>query len=370
MSSFPFPIERLDTPAILIDSELLGRNIREMQLLADRHGIGLRPHVKSHKSIALANRQIAAGAIGIAVAKLGEAEIMAEVGISDIQVANQVVGRIKIERMISLAKKITISCAVDSLDNLKELGELFGAHGLVANVLIEIDTGLHRSGLSRWEEILELAQAASASPHISLFGLMTHAGHAYAAQDQATRQRIGIDEGNQLVAFAERLRHESIAAPVISAGSTPTAQFVAATPGLTELRVGNYLLNDAIQVALGVAEWERCALSVLTTVISVHPDRLVIDAGSKVFSSDAGAHGSSLLSGYGQVVGLSATVTRLSEEHGVIVGEFAHLTKVGDRLRVIPNHACPVMNLAESAWLVESGSVIDKLEIDARAKTA
>lgn len=370
MRSFPFPIEQLDTPAILVDTALLDRNIREMQSLADRHGIGLRPHVKTHKSIALARRQIAAGATGIAVAKLGEAEIMAQGGISDIQIANQVVGRIKIERMIALAKKIFISCAIDSIDNLRELNELFGAHGLVANVLIEIDTGLHRSGLSRWEEILELAKTASLAPHLSLLGLMTHAGHAYAAQDLSARERISREEGDQLLAFAARLRHEGIPVPVLSAGSTPTAQLVAATPGLTELRVGNYLFNDAIQVALGVVPWEHCALSVLTTVISVHSDRIVIDAGSKVFSSDAGAHGSSLLAGYGQVLGLSATVTRLSEEHGVIVGEFAHLARMGDRMRVIPNHACPVMNLAESAWLVDTGSVTGELVIDARAKTA
>lgn len=370
MSRFPFPINQLDTPAILLDAAIVEGNIREMQALADRSGIRLHPHIKTHKSLALAKRQLKAGACGIAVAKLGEAEVMAAGGISDIQIANQVVGRAKIERMAALAEKIRINCAVDSMENLFEIDDIFRAYRLSANLLIEIDTGLHRSGLSRWEDVLPLVRAAEDAGNIIFSGLMTHAGHAYAAPDQPALERIGLDEGKIMADLANRLRNEGFDVPVVSVGSTPTAKYSATVPGVTELRVGNYIFNDAMQVSLGVAEWGQCALSLLATVISVHADRIVIDAGSKSFSSDAGAHGSTRLSGFGQVVGLPLTITRLSEEHGVIQGVFSNVLKVGERLRIIPNHACPVMNLAESVWWVDSGSVIERISIDARAKTA
>ena len=295
---------------------------------------------------------------------------MAAGGISDIQIANQVVGRAKIERMAALAEKIRISCAVDSIDNLREIDGICRAYGLQVRALIEIDTGLHRSGLSRWEDILPLARTAEDAGNISFDGLMTHAGHAYAATDQHALERIGLAEGKIMADLANRLRSEGFDVPVVSVGSTPTAKYAATVPGVTELRVGNYIFNDAMQVSLGVAEWGQCALSVLATVISVHADRMIIDAGSKTFSSDAGAHGSTRLSGFGQVVGLPLTITRLSEEHGVIQGKFPDPLKVEEKLRIIPNHACPVMNLAESAWVVESGSVIERITVDARAKTA
>ncbi|MBK7140463.1 MAG: alanine racemase [bacterium] len=370
MTRFPFPIKELDTPSILLDRTLITRNIEQMQSLADRSQVRLRPHIKSHKSIELAKLQLQAGATGVAVAKLSEAEVMAAAGINDIQIANQIVGQIKIERLAVLSEKCRVSCAVDSIENVHRLKEIFAANGKTAELFIEIDTGLHRAGLSHWSEVHTLAAAILSSPHTHLAGLLTHAGQAYAASDLRQIEEIGLAEGKIMVELAERLRSEGIEIPVVSVGSTPTARFSAAVPGVTELRVGNYIFNDAIQVALGVATWEECALSVLATVTAVHADRWVLDAGSKVFSSDTGAHGSMLLSGFGRMVGMSQTLTRLSEEHAVVASPPPDGLAVGDRVRIIPNHACPVMNLAERAWLVDSGSVIQEIRIDARAMTA
>lgn len=369
MDQSPFPIDLLETPAILIDLAVLDANIARMQALADARQLSLRPHIKTHKSVALANRQLAAGASGVAVAKLSEAEVMAEAGITDIQIANQIVGRSKIERLAALSERVALSTAVDSLENVLQMDDIFTAHGLVANVLIEVDSGLHRAGLSQWTEILDLAKEISHRPHCKFVGLMTHAGHAYAARSIEEVKSIAKREGSLLADLGERLRNEGFIVPIVSAGSTPTAYWVAQVPGITELRVGNYIFNDAIQVALGVAQWTDCALSVLTTVTSVHTDRVVIDAGSKVFSSDCGAHGSTLLSGFGQVIERALTVTRLSEEHGVVQLSRSGDFQIGDRIHIIPNHACPVMNLAQKAWLVQSGMVVDAIEIEARGMT-
>ncbi len=370
MTFASFSIEDLDTPAILIDREIMQQNITRMQALVDQYQLHLRPHIKTHKSVALAKRQLQAGATGIAVAKLSEAEVMARGGIDDIQIANQIVGRQKIERMAVLAEKVNLSCAVDSEQNLRQISEIFSTHGMTAKLYIEIDCGLYRAGLTEITHVVSLAKLMRSLPSIHFAGLLTHAGHAYAARTEAELELIGREEGELLVSLADKLRHDGIEVPSVSVGSTPTAKFAASVPGVSELRVGNYLFNDAIQVSLGVAQWEQCALSILATVTSVQDERFVLDAGSKVFSSDLGAHGSILLSGYGQILGLSRTVTRLSEEHAVVVADKPIGLSVGERVRVIPNHACPVMNLAERAWLVDSGMVVEEITVDARAMTS
>ncbi len=370
MPHFPFPIGELDTPAILIDVEILDDNITRMQTLANEHGVLLRPHIKTHKSIELTKRQLKAGACGIAVAKLGEAEVMADAGINDLQIANQIVGKQKIERLVALASRTTVSCAVDSPENVRQIEEIFRHYGLSIPLFIEIDSGLHRAGLCYFPEILQLAKLIQSSGHTKFAGLLTHAGHAYAASDPAQVEQIAQAEGSLLVSIAESLRHERIETPAVSVGSTPTAKWAVSIPEVTELRVGNYIFNDAIQVSLGVASWNECALSVLTTITSGREERFVLDAGSKVFSSDAGGHGSTRLSGFGQIVGMPLTISRLSEEHAVVAASLPQGLSVGERLRVIPNHACPVMNLARRAWLVRSGEVIGEITVDAAAMTS
>lgn len=272
-------LAELPTPALLIERSVLARNIGAMQQLADSHGVSLRPHIKSHKSIEIARMQLQAGAVGIAVAKLGEAEVMAGKGITDIQIANQVVGAENVGRLLALSSQAAVSCAIDSEANARQLSVVFADAGRKLPVLIEIDSGLHRCGLSGYEEIAALASIAGKLPGLTLAGIMTHAGHAYAAVPEEVAH-IGAEEGSLMVGLAERLRADGLTIDTVSVGSTPTARHAAASPGVTELRVGNYVFHDLMQVSLGVAALEQCALSVLTTVTSTpSPHRAVVDAG-------------------------------------------------------------------------------------------
>ncbi len=364
--SFPFPLELVDTPAILVERSVLTDNIARMQQFAQTCGVQLRPHIKTHKSVQLAMLQLKAGAAGIAVAKISEAEVMAKAGISDIQIANQIVGPSKAAKLLDLSRIARVCCAVDNVRNATELSDIFAGQGLQLDVLVEVDTGLHRCGLSDIIEIVTLSRQIVKLPGLRLIGVMTHAGHAYGARSPEEVADIGRHEGNFLVEAAAAIRGAGIPVGTISVGSTPTATFAASVHGVTELRVGNYIFNDRMQVVLGVATIAQCALSVFATVISVPAgNRVVIDAGSKVFSSDAGAHGRASLTGFGQVLGKQATVTRLSEEHGVIESEPA-LFRLGEKIKIVPNHACAVMNQLDCAYLIDNGQVVDLIDIDAR----
>lgn len=360
----------IDTPAVLIEEPILQKNLREMQNLADKHNLNLRVHIKTHKIPELAKQQIKAGAVGIAVAKLGEAEIMAKAGIKDIQIANIIIGQEKIKRLVRLAKKCRLSVAIDSIDNAKELSAAFSKSGLPLNALVKVNTGLNRCGLNSLKEIIQLLKQADGLSGINIIGLMTHAGHAYAARDREEVKAIGRAEGATLVEYARPLQALGYEMKVVSVGSTPTAKQCAKVKGVTELRVGNYIFNDMTQVALGTVTASRCALTVLATVISTPTkDRAVIDAGSKALALDKGAHGRDILKGYGKIVGGGGVLARLSEEHGVIEN-LTRRFKVGQKVRIIPNHACTVMNLFDQAYLVKGPDVIKRYDISARGKVS
>ncbi|MEW6051703.1 MAG: alanine racemase [Candidatus Zixiibacteriota bacterium] len=356
----------LDTPCLLIDRVIMEANLARMQATADSHHVRLRPHIKTHKSPRLAHQQLQIGAVGIAVAKLAEAELMAAHGLNDIQIANQVVGREKIERLARLATSAHVTCAVDSIENVVELSAIFAAHQKILDLLIEIDTGLHRCGLSEPNEVIALASHIRSLPGLRLLGAMTHAGHAYAAGSPAELRQIGTAEGQTMVQMAEKLCQAGFPIEVVSVGSTPTAPYACAMTGVTELRVGNYIFNDMIQVALGSATVDSCALTLLATVISrPAADRVVIDAGSKALTADAGAHGKRLVQGFGNLLGKRAILERLSEEHGIISGDAKQFT-LGEKVRIIPNHACAVVNMFDRAYLVEQAHVVEEIPILAR----
>jgi D-serine deaminase-like pyridoxal phosphate-dependent protein len=361
-------VSQIDTPALLIEKSVLERNIARMQRLAAENGVTLRPHIKSHKMPLLAKMQLEAGADGIAVAKIGEAEVMTAAGIDDIQIANQIVGEPKFLRLLDLMQQARVSIAVDTLENLTELSQFFETHNQIIDVLIEIDSGLHRSGIDDVEQAVRLARDIEGAPGVRFAGLMTHAGHVYAARDFEEVEQIGRREGEFMDEMATAIREEGMTVDVVSVGSTPTAPYCSAIPGVTELRAGNYVFNDAMQVMLGSATFDDCALSVLTTVISTPAEfRAVIDAGSKALATDRGAHGNAQLSGFGHIVGKNATLARLSEEHGVILFE-RETFSIGERLRVIPNHACSVANLFDNAYMVDGDEVLQIVPVEARGR--
>lgn len=349
-------LKSLTTPAVVIDREQLRANIAAMQKLASTHGVSLRPHIKTHKSPEIAAMQRDAGARGIACATIDEAEAFAEAGWDDIAIANEVVGDAKVARLAVLAEKVSISCAVDSPANVALLAQAASARGVTIRVLLDIDTGLHRCGLREYEDILKLGRVVTESPGVTLAGIMTHGGHAYGAKPEAI-PAIGEDEGRQMVTLAERLREDGLTIDIVSAGSTPTSAHVVAVPGLTELRVGNYVFYDMIQAALGSCTVAQCSLTVLATVISTpSATRTVVDAGSKALTNDIGAHGGGGLPGFGFTSDKGVWLTRLSEEHGVIEHDGVSFA-VGERVRIVPNHACPVMNLVGTAYLSDGETV-------------
>lgn len=351
----------VDTPCVVVNVKKLQKNIQEMAQFASDHSLQLRPHIKAHKTVEIALRQIEAGAAGITVSKLGEAEVMFAAGINDILLAYPLVGEEKFARADSLlAAGCKLSFVVDSALIARGVASLNNAAGV--DVLVKVDTGLHRCGMSPGQALVDFCRWVHQLPGVNFRGLLTHAGHVYASSPQQV-SAIGVAEGREMVGVAKALRRQGIPVDVVSIGATPTVFSGGKVDGVTEIRPGNYVFYDATQVALKVVERSRCSLSVFSTVIS-RPDaeRAVIDAGAKVLALDKGAHGGGLLSGYGLLPEKNWQLTRLSEEHGILTGK--SLPAVGEIIEIIPNHACPVVNLTDELNLSEGG----RWTVDARGK--
>ncbi len=362
-------LHMVDTPAVVVDIQRLQTNVADMAAFAAGAGVALRPHFKTHKMIPILRLQEKAGIKGVTVSKLDEAETVIGAGFTDVLVAYPVVGPRKVARLVQLAKRADLTVAVDTPDAAAQLSTAMATEGLELKVLVEVDSGLKRCGTPPGSPTVDLAEFIHCLPGLRLVGLMTHAGHAYAAGSPDKVRLIGLAEGKQLVDTADQVRAAGLPCPVVSVGSTPTARTAGRVAGVTEIRPGNYVFNDAIQISLGVASLEQCALLVISTVISrPHPDRLVIDAGSKTLALDRGAHGNALIAGYGLLVGYPHLVlARLSEEHGVVeVRGEGPLPAIGERVQVIPNHACPVVNLADRVAVVRGEEVLEWWRVDAR----
>jgi D-serine deaminase-like pyridoxal phosphate-dependent protein len=358
----------LDTPALLIDLDVLERNLAEMQAVADASGVRLRPHTKTHKCPEIARMQLGAGAAGVTVAKLGEAEVMADAGVDDVLIAYPLVGDAKLARLRALAERAHVRVTTDSVEVAEGLGRVGRDLGRDLPVLVEVDTGLHRVGLPPGEPTVALVRELARLDGIEVVGLLTHAGHAYRSRNaeelRATAEREGLD----LVETAERCAAEGIALREISVGSTPTARVVAGIAGVTEIRPGTYAFNDVQQMRLGVASEATCAARVLTTVVA-HPaeDRFVLDAGTKAFTSDGGD--GPPFPGRGVVVGrLELVLDFMNEEHAVGHRTGADDVQIGDRLEVIPLHVCSAVNMFDEATGVRGGEVVRSLAIAGRGK--
>ncbi len=349
----------VETPAVLVDLPRLQRNIQRMADMARAAGVSLRPHTKTHKLPGIAHWQAEAGAGGITVAKVSEAEVMAASGLTDIFIANEIVVPSKARRLAALARRVRMSVGVDSREGADALSRVAVEEGVELRVLIEVNSGLNRCGVLPGAPVLELARYIKGLPGLVLEGIFTHGGHAYSATTFEQRDGIGLSEGQVMVETAGMLASQGIHLERVSVGSTPTARAASSVSGVTEVRPGNYVFYDAMQVGLGVATWDDCALRVTATVISrPDPYRAVVDAGSKVLGSDRGGN-LSAVRGYGHVVEYpQGLLARLSEEHGVITFDQSSETPhIGDRITIIPGHACPVANLANHVYLVDGDRV-------------
>jgi len=342
----------MSTPRLWVDRTILQSNLREMQNLATSRRIKMRPHIKAHKCREIMHMQLAEGASGITVAKLGEAETMVTAGAKNVFVAYPLVGEEKLDRLVALSERALVTVAVDNFEVAQRMAARFDEERPI-EVLIEVDSGLNRCGVLP-EEAVFLARALITLPNLKLKGVFTHAGQAYGATPEKVRA-IGLMEAHTVVAVRDALHQYNINIETVSTGSTPTAKHNLEVAGVTEIRPGNYVWNDAIQVGLGVATLSQCALTVEATVVSSPaPGRIVIDAGSKALGLDKGAHGLSIVSGFGHIIGWpTLVIERLSEEHGVVTFQGTG-PAIGQKLRIVPNHACVVVNLADKLWVTDT----------------
>lgn len=361
-------IHTLDTPTLLLDYQKLIKNINEMSSFANNRGISYRPHIKTHKSVKIAQLQVKAGAVGITVAKIGEAEVMAAGGIEDILIAYPISSPAKIDRLVKLLETgVRLKVSVDNAESLSYLQKGLKQTPFTLEVWIKVNSGLNRCGVEPGKEAVKLAKGIMAYSKLKLGGIFTHAGHSYAAKSMAEIEAIGHYEGQAVVESAKECEQAGIHIPVRSVGSTPTYKIAGKVPGVTEIRPGNAVFFDAIQAGLGVTSTDNCALTLLASVVGVYHDRIIFDTGSKVLCLDKGAHGNETVKGFGHIIGHpEVTIERLSEEHGVGVFLQKSDLKLNDKVQIIPNHACTVVNQFEEYIIHENGQVIDVWKVDAR----
>jgi D-serine deaminase-like pyridoxal phosphate-dependent protein len=369
-------VSALPTPVVVIDRARLERNITAMQARAKAAGVRLRPHAKTHKSPAIAMRQIQAGAVGICCAKLGEAEVFAAAGIGDIRLPYPIHPS-NAKRVLALMDQVTVSIIVDHPEVAREWSRAMTAAGRRLRILVKVDVGFHRCGVDPSQpDVVDTIRRVAELGGLEFLGLLSHAGHSYLAKSHVEIERIASHEADVLARIASALRDEGTPVAEISVGSTPTARFIGRQPGVTEMRPGNYVFVDRTQVGLGAARADDCAQSIVATVVSrPAPDRAIFDAGSKTLAAD-GIRGFGTETGYGLVYpSLEAVlpdptiqIERLSEEHATARVPPTCRLEIGHRVRIIPNHSCVVTNLADELWLVDGDTIVERLPVAARGK--
>ncbi len=342
--------EDLDTPALCLDADALERNIAFMAGFLSDKAARLRPHFKTHKCPAIAWQQLRAGAIGITCAKLGEAEVLAQAGIQDILIANQLIGTAKIARLVNLARHTRVITATEDAAHVTELAEAAQAKGVRLRTIIEVDVGMGRCGTAPGEATLRLAQTICQLPALQFEGLMGYEGHAVMIADLAERRRVAEASLAQLVDTAELLQAHGIAVQIVSAGGTGTFEITGCYPGITELQCGSYATMDAKYSSIGLGF--EPALTVLAQVISTQAaDHAVIDAGIKTMTTEFGLPQVASPTGW--------EVARLSEEHGILRRQDKGLPlRRGDRVELIPSHGCTTINLHD-AYMVTRDDVVE-----------
>jgi D-serine deaminase-like pyridoxal phosphate-dependent protein len=337
------PISDLDTPAVTVDLDIMERNLKRVQAHLSKHGIGNRPHIKTHKIPALGKMQMAAGAIGITCQKLGEVEVFAEAGVADdVLLTYNIVGWLKTERLVALSKRLKkLTVVFDNEIVARGISETAKRHGATVRFLVECDTGGGRNGVQAPQEAFDLARTAMKLPGLQFEGLMTF----------PNREKTGAYFAEALNLF----KKAGIPVPIVSGGGTPALWKAQELPMLTEHRAGTCIYNDVMMVESKAATWDDCAMRVRATVVSRPTDgRCIIDAGTKVLTSDQ-----YFVKGYGHLLEYpDAVVPTLSEEHGVIdISQCKDKPSVGDIVHVVPNHCCVVSNMVDKVYGVRRGQV-------------
>ena len=350
----------LDTPELVVDVDRLDRNIARMAADANAQGVALRPHAKTHKSVEIALRQLSAGAVGMTVATIGEAEVFAAAGTTDVFIAYPVwASAPKAARLRELATTIDLSVGADSVESVRQLATALS--GTTARVLVEVESGNQRTGVSP-ADVVELAHAIEREGLLT-GGVFTHGGHSYAGRDRVAA--ASDDEIGSIATAVAALEAAGFDVPVRSAGSTPTA-LRSAAGRVNEIRPGTYVYNDRLQLHLGSCEPDDVALLVATTVVSHAGGRFVLDAGAKTLTKDVPA----VLTGFGALPAFpQAVIERVYDHHAIVDPGGGGRPPIGAVVAVVPNHVCPVVDLAATTVVVSDGAAVDRWAVDAHNRS-
>jgi len=354
--------EDVDTPVLLLDLDIMEQNIAAMADLVRRSPVALRPHAKTHKTPIIAHKQLAAGAIGITCAKLGEAEVMVAGGVRDVLIANQIVGRRKIERLVSLARHADLIVAVDDARNVDALSQATQAAGASLRVLVEVNVGMHRCGVEPGQPALDLAQKVDQAPHLTFAGLMGYEGHLVFVPSLEERVHRVRNDLQALIDTVEFVESNGLPVETVSSGGTGTAMITSTLPRITEIQAGSYVFMDGRYQTIEGVEFV-CALSLLTTVVSrPAPDRIIIDAGMKTISHEFG------LPRFKERDDLE--LLGLSEEHGTVrLADPSIQLQPRDKLELTPSHGDTTLNIHDAYYCLRNGRVEAIWPIAARGRS-
>ncbi len=360
-------LDAIDTPAFLVDLPTLHANIKRVARAAAEADLELRPHIKAHKTPEIARLQIAAGAPGVTAAKVSEAEAMIDGGMTDVFIANEIVGEQKLGRLARLCDRAHLSLACDSIAVAEGYSTVFASLGLTMDILVEVDIGRHRCGVPP-ENALALANAIARMPSLHIVGVMAYAPMSYDMRTWEERDASAAEEGRRLAQVAAELAAAGHQMTRISGGCTPTATRYRKGCGLTEIRSGTYVFYDMTQVELGVASVDDVAATILATVISTpSPDRAIVDAGAKSLATPV----KPLSPRYGFMKGnLGAVIVQLNDEHGYLdLSQAQRTVRIGEKIELIPPRVCTALNLYDELYLVEGGRVVQPCRVTGRGKS-
>jgi D-serine deaminase-like pyridoxal phosphate-dependent protein len=344
------------TPALVVDLDRVEANIARVQKLCDAAGVANRPHIKTHKSPALAKMQAAAGARGITCQKLGEAEVMVDGGLDDILISYNLLGEEKVRRLGRLLGRARITVAADNPTTIAGLPGAAEAAGRPLGVVIECDTGRKRAGVETAKEAVELARLVKDQSGLTFEGFLF-----YPTEQSWPQTQRFFEEATA------GIRSLGLEARIVSTGGTPNLTNLGKLEGATEHRAGTYIFNDRMMLACGAAKPDDCALSVYTTVVSrAAPERGILDAGSKTLTADTGG----LDDGFGLILEYpQARIAAFAEEHGFLdLARSNARPKVGEVVRVVPNHVCVVVNMVDRMIAVRGDKIVDVLPVAARGR--
>ncbi len=359
-------LENIETPAAVVDLAVMAANLARTAQYCEQHHLAYRPHTKTHKSSVIGRAQLAAGAQGLTVATLREAEVMAEV-CDDLLLAYPPIGDAKLARLTALAQHVRrMTVALDSAEALAGVAAAAGDAGVEIGVVIELDAGMGRVGVQKPDDAVRLAGAASEAKALRYRGVLFYPGHIREAPGDQTEALRTLN--HRLGLFLAALNAAGLASETVSGGSTPSLWRSHEVRGVTEIRAGTTVFNDRTTAAINACRWDECAYTVLATVVSTAvPGQAVVDAGSKALSREElrGPGG-----GYGAMYDRPDVVVKsVSEEHGLLdLSGSSWRPRVGDRVRIVPNHVCVSVNLQEQVWGLEGERLICRWPVAARGR--